>query len=442
MPAWTLRRSSARSRSRPARQTRQSMSSRRSRSGEGMHGCSSCTPRSAGGRSRRRWRARTCAEHDEFAIEPAVLLAREGERAEPARVEAGGHVVAWRHPDSRDVAAAAEERDAAAAERVLLSRCVLEASGPDGQALPGEALPPEVRAAVSAAMLAGRPARGGARRARLPRLRDGVHRRGGREHVRAGASWTHVPGGYFARCTRWQARTDGRRRRCWRSRSGDGTRTSRWSGRPRSEHVPVPGRGPRRRRAAHGETAVGGALRVSAGVGACRGGRGAGRAAAAPASSSGSAAVAGPPGADATDGCAARSPPGSARGPSARPHRGTSDRVAPRRGRGRRHAQRAERGAGTRSIARARGRCSSGRRGPARAGAAADGRRARARQSARFRRRSHLRSPIRGPRYASTSAASRCAPTSSRRRRRASESPSNRTNFPSPTTFAEGDARE
>jgi hypothetical protein len=94
-----------------------------------------------------------CGERGEFGLEPADLLARDHERTEAAPVEAGACVVAWRPPNSGDVAAAAEQPDAAAAERVMLSRCVLHATGPDGEKLPGEALPPEARSAVAAAML-------------------------------------------------------------------------------------------------------------------------------------------------------------------------------------------------------------------------------------------------------------------------------------------------
>lgn len=94
-----------------------------------------------------------CGEQDEFGLEPAALLARAQARAEAPPLEASACVVAWRPPDSRDVAAAAEQPDAASAERVLLSRCILRATGPDGQELPGEALAPEARAAVAAAML-------------------------------------------------------------------------------------------------------------------------------------------------------------------------------------------------------------------------------------------------------------------------------------------------
>src|SRR6266545_4841381 len=69
----------------------------------------------------------------------------------PGPVETGGFLVEWRSPDSRDVAAAAAARDAAAAERMLLSRCVTVARGPDGE-VEATALPAPVRAALSRTM--------------------------------------------------------------------------------------------------------------------------------------------------------------------------------------------------------------------------------------------------------------------------------------------------
>ena len=74
--------------------------------------------------------------------------------AEPrpaAPLELDGWVVVWRPLDSRDVAAAAEAGDAAAAEHVLLARCVESARGPNG-AVDGPALPPVVREALVRAM--------------------------------------------------------------------------------------------------------------------------------------------------------------------------------------------------------------------------------------------------------------------------------------------------
>jgi hypothetical protein len=98
-----------------------------------------------------------CGEQDEFGIEPAALLARERERVEAARVEVDGCVVAWRSPDSLDILAAGDRGDADAAERVLLSRCIVEATGPDGDQVPSDALPAGATDAVAAAMLASDP---------------------------------------------------------------------------------------------------------------------------------------------------------------------------------------------------------------------------------------------------------------------------------------------
>jgi len=92
-----------------------------------------------------------CGEQAEFAVAAGELAARAGEGAPPAPVEADGFVVTWRPPDSSDLAAAGEASDAAAAERVLLSRCVLAARGPHGE-VDGIAVPPGVRAAMAQAM--------------------------------------------------------------------------------------------------------------------------------------------------------------------------------------------------------------------------------------------------------------------------------------------------
>ena len=81
-----------------------------------------------------------CGENSEFALDVDELLARGDEAAAPEPVEVAGRVIAWRPPDSRDVRAAAETEDVAAAERVLLERCI------DGEATD------EVRRAVTAAM--------------------------------------------------------------------------------------------------------------------------------------------------------------------------------------------------------------------------------------------------------------------------------------------------
>ncbi|MFL6034446.1 MAG: hypothetical protein ACJ74I_05170 [Gaiellaceae bacterium] len=65
-----------------------------------------------------------CGTAAEFAIAVEALLARANEAREPEPLEVDGQVVAWRSPDSRDVAAASLAPDAAEAERVLLERCV------------------------------------------------------------------------------------------------------------------------------------------------------------------------------------------------------------------------------------------------------------------------------------------------------------------------------
>jgi hypothetical protein len=95
-----------------------------------------------------------CGEQAEFAVDVEALLA--AEPVPPAPLEASGYSVEWRSPDSRDFAAAAAAEDAAAAERVLLARCVTAARGPDGE-VAGPALPAEVREALSGAIVAADP---------------------------------------------------------------------------------------------------------------------------------------------------------------------------------------------------------------------------------------------------------------------------------------------
>jgi hypothetical protein len=91
-----------------------------------------------------------CGEEAEFVVDPDALLAPAGVPA-PYPLEAGGYLLEWRSPDSRDLAAAAEAGDAAAAERVLLERCVTAATGPHGDADP-IGLPPDVRGALAQAL--------------------------------------------------------------------------------------------------------------------------------------------------------------------------------------------------------------------------------------------------------------------------------------------------
>jgi hypothetical protein len=97
-----------------------------------------------------------CSEQAEFAVDTGELAARAGGGTPAVPVEADGFVVTWRPPDSADLAAAGETGQAAAAERVLLSRCVVAASGPGGE-VDGPGLPAGVRAAVAQAMAAADP---------------------------------------------------------------------------------------------------------------------------------------------------------------------------------------------------------------------------------------------------------------------------------------------
>jgi len=95
-----------------------------------------------------------CGESVEFAPAAAQLL--DAEPAAPAPLERDGFVVRWRPPDSRDVAAAAAASDAATARALLLERCVLAASGPDGAVAAG-ALPATLQAALEDAIAAADP---------------------------------------------------------------------------------------------------------------------------------------------------------------------------------------------------------------------------------------------------------------------------------------------
>lgn len=97
-----------------------------------------------------------CAEEVEFALDADALVAHADDAPQPVPTVWDGVVVTWRPPTSLDVAAAAEAADAAGAERVLLTRCVTSATGPDGD-LAGPDLPPDARAAVARAMAAADP---------------------------------------------------------------------------------------------------------------------------------------------------------------------------------------------------------------------------------------------------------------------------------------------
>lgn len=98
----------------------------------------------------------SCGEHAEFAID-AEGLDRGPDATPETPVEVDGFVVAWRSPDSRDLAAAAGAGGAAAAERVLLARCVTAATAPGGAEADAAALPRAVRETLARAMAAADP---------------------------------------------------------------------------------------------------------------------------------------------------------------------------------------------------------------------------------------------------------------------------------------------
>jgi hypothetical protein len=92
-----------------------------------------------------------CGALAEFSVDPDALPSGEDEPGPFALLELGGFSVAWRPLDSADAAAAAATGDAAAAERELLARCVVAASGPDGE-VAGPDLPEHVRGALEHAL--------------------------------------------------------------------------------------------------------------------------------------------------------------------------------------------------------------------------------------------------------------------------------------------------
>ena len=93
----------------------------------------------------------SCSETVEFEADAVALLESASRGAAPAQVERHGFTVVWRLPDSLDLEAAEAGGDVESAERALLERCVLSATGPGGPVEPGD-LPSEVREAVAGAM--------------------------------------------------------------------------------------------------------------------------------------------------------------------------------------------------------------------------------------------------------------------------------------------------
>lgn len=101
----------------------------------------------------------TCGEQVSIAlgVEELLDLGRTDARDLTVDVRHGGHKVTARCLDSRDMAAAAATGDADLAERVLLERCVVRATGPDGAPVAATALPREVQEAVDEAVAAADP---------------------------------------------------------------------------------------------------------------------------------------------------------------------------------------------------------------------------------------------------------------------------------------------
>jgi hypothetical protein len=97
-----------------------------------------------------------CGEPAELCVDPAELAAVEDRATHPGPIEVDGFVVSWRPLDSDDLLAAAEADDAASAERVLLSRCVLAAARSAGEVAATD-LPQRVRDALERALPAADP---------------------------------------------------------------------------------------------------------------------------------------------------------------------------------------------------------------------------------------------------------------------------------------------
>jgi hypothetical protein len=95
-----------------------------------------------------------CGETIEFS--PAATQLLDAEPRVPEPLECDGFAVRWRAPDSRDALAATVAADADAAQAILLGRCVVEATGPDGTVAARE-LPATVCDALDRAIAAADP---------------------------------------------------------------------------------------------------------------------------------------------------------------------------------------------------------------------------------------------------------------------------------------------
>jgi len=94
-----------------------------------------------------------CAEPVELPVQASDLLALESKIVdEPGPLTRNGWMVRWRPPTPGDLATAADQPGAAAAESFLLRRCVLEARGPHAAGTTGDLLPDDIRAELAAAI--------------------------------------------------------------------------------------------------------------------------------------------------------------------------------------------------------------------------------------------------------------------------------------------------
>jgi hypothetical protein len=100
-------------------------------------------------------RCPACGTDLELALSTADIRAEAPDTA-PLSAEADGYRARFRLPGSVDLLAILRERPQAAAQ-CLLARCVLESKGPDGQAVPPDALPATLVAAIDAQMAAADP---------------------------------------------------------------------------------------------------------------------------------------------------------------------------------------------------------------------------------------------------------------------------------------------
>ncbi|MFL6196543.1 MAG: phage baseplate protein [Thermoanaerobaculia bacterium] len=93
-----------------------------------------------------------CGERLETAFDVADIRTPEGGAEEPLSLKAEGYELAFRLPNSLDVAALVPTGDLDAARRRLLGRCLLAAHGADGEEVTVDRLPETALAAVASRM--------------------------------------------------------------------------------------------------------------------------------------------------------------------------------------------------------------------------------------------------------------------------------------------------